>query len=80
MFQFDKLDTLVFSRMSNLVVNTWVYSLMFPLSFFMLQTYLDLQIFMFSSFLDSTLKLLKLDSTIFPALINLVINTCPTAF
>jgi hypothetical protein len=38
--------------MSNLVVNIWVGSLMFLLPFFMLQTNLDIQIFMFSSFLD----------------------------
>jgi hypothetical protein len=38
---------------------------MFFLPFFMLQTYLDLQIFMFSSFLDLILKLPKLDTLIF---------------
>jgi hypothetical protein len=33
--------------------------------FFMLQTYLDLQIFMFSSFFDPILKLAKSDTPIF---------------
>jgi hypothetical protein len=42
--------------MSKLVVNIRVGPLMFLLSFFILQTYLGLQIFMFSSFFDPILK------------------------
>jgi hypothetical protein len=61
---FGKMDTPIFSRMINLVVNIWVVSLIFLLPFFMLQTHLDLQIFMFSSFLDPTLQLSKLDTPI----------------
>jgi hypothetical protein len=54
-----------FSRMSNLVINTWIDSLMFFLPFSMLQTYLDLQIFMFSSFSDPILKLQKPDTPVY---------------
>jgi hypothetical protein len=61
--------------MSKLIINTWVGSLMFLLSFSVLQTYLDLQIFMFSSFFHHILKLLKSDCLVFPTLTNLVINT-----
>jgi hypothetical protein len=48
-----------------LAVNTWVSYLMFLLPFFMLQTNLNLQVFMFSSFLDPIIKLLKPDTPIF---------------
>jgi hypothetical protein len=48
-----------------LIVNTWIESLMFFLPFFMLQTYFDFQIFMFSSFLGHILKLSKPDTLIF---------------
>jgi hypothetical protein len=65
MFRFGKQDTLFFPKMSNLVVNIWVGSLMFLLPFFMLQTNLDIQIFMFSSFLDPILKLPKSDTPVF---------------
>jgi hypothetical protein len=48
---------------------------------------LDLQIFIFSTFLDPILKppnrilqFPKLDGLVFLALPNLVINTCPPAF
>jgi hypothetical protein len=47
--------------MSNLVVNTWLGSLMSLLPFFILQTLLDIQIFMFSFFLNPVLKLPKPD-------------------
>jgi hypothetical protein len=60
--------------MLKLVVNTWLNSLMFLLFFSMLQTYLDLQILIFTSFFDPILKLPKLDSPVFPTLPNLVIN------
>jgi hypothetical protein len=82
MFRFIKLDTPIFPRMSNLVINRWRGSLMFLLPFSMLQIYLDLQIFMFSSFLHPILKLQKSDTQVshigqsaLSALRNLVINT-----
>jgi hypothetical protein len=50
-----------FSRMSNLVVNTWVDSVMSPLPLFTLQILLDIQIFKFSLFCDLVLKLTKPD-------------------
>jgi hypothetical protein len=45
------------------------------LPFFMLQTLLDLQIFMFSLFCDLVLKLTKPGSPVFLVMQNLVINT-----
>jgi hypothetical protein len=48
-----------------LVINTWIDSLIFFLPFSMLQTYLDLQIFIFSSFLDPIMKLSKSDTLVY---------------
>jgi hypothetical protein len=50
--------------MSNLVINTWVGSLMSFLPFSMIQTLLDLQIFKFILFFDLVLKLPKLDTPV----------------
>jgi hypothetical protein len=50
--------------MSISIVNTWVGSLMSFLPLSMLQTYLDLQILMFSSFFDPILGLPKLDTPV----------------
>jgi hypothetical protein len=68
--------------MSNLVVNTWVDSLMSFLPFSMLQTLLDLQSFKFSCFFDCVLNSPKPDTPIsqtgFLVLPNLIINNVVT--
>jgi hypothetical protein len=51
----------------------WLLDIFLP--FFLLQTLLDLQIFKFSLFFDLVLKLLKSNSLIFPASLNLIINS-----